>query len=59
MTMLVPEYSPMDGGLWIVKRRRASMRAGEVSLKDLLNEFGVLKGLSGSAMGVESREVAV
>ena len=59
MTMVVPQYSAVDGRLWTVRRARASMRAGEVSVKDLLSELGVLKGLSGSAIGVESRKEAV
>lgn len=59
MTMVVPEYATLDGQVWTVRRARASRRAGEVSLKDLLDELGVLRGLSGTAIGAESRQVAV
>jgi hypothetical protein len=56
MTMLVAEYSAVGGRLWTVRRVRASMRAGEVSVKELLCEFGVLTGLSGYEVMTESRE---
>ena len=33
MTMVVPEYAALNGQVWTVRRARASLRAGEVSLK--------------------------
>ena len=59
MTMLVPEYSAIGGRLWTVSRVRASIRAGEVSVKELLCELGVLRGLSGSAVVTERREAVL
>jgi hypothetical protein len=59
MTMLVAEYSAVGGRLWTVRRVRASMRAGEVSVKELLGELGVLSGLSGSAVMTERREAVL
>lgn len=59
MIMVVPEYAPADGELWTVTRARASIRAGEVSVKELFDELGVLTGLAGSAINVESRTVVV
>jgi hypothetical protein len=59
MTMLVAEYLAVGGRLWTVRRVRASMRAGEVSVKELLGELGVLGGLSGSAVMTERREVVL
>jgi hypothetical protein len=59
MPMVVPEYSTLDGQVWTVRRTRASFRAGEVSVKDLLDELGVLKGLLETAIDIESRQVAV
>ena len=56
MTSLVPEYAAVGGWLWNVRRVRASRRAGEVSVEELLCELGVLRGLCGSA---EEREEAV
>jgi hypothetical protein len=59
MTMLVPEYSAIGGRLWTVSRVRASIRAGEVSVKELLSELGVLRGLSGSAVVTQRREAVI
>ena len=59
MTMVVAEYSLLDGQVWTVRRVRASLRAGEVSMKELLDKLGVLKGLSGTAISVETRKIAV
>ncbi len=61
MLMVVPEYTPVDGQLWRVTRVRASIRAGEASVKDVLDGLGVLGGPgSGSSLGIEhSRGVAV
>jgi len=59
MTMVVPEYAALNGQVWTVRRARASLRAGEVSLKQLLDKLGVLNGLSGKVISVESRQVAV
>lgn len=59
MTMLVPEYSAVGGRLWTVRRARASIRAGEVSVKELLSELGVLSGLSGSEVMTERREAVL
>ncbi len=56
MTMLVPEYSAIGGRLWTVRRVRASMRSGELSVKELLCDLGVLRGLSGYAVVTERRE---
>lgn len=57
--MLVAEYSAVGGRLWTVRRVRASIRAGEVSVKELLGELGVLSGLSGSAVMTERREAVL
>ena len=59
MTMLLPEYSTIGGRLWTVRRVRASMRSGEVSVKELLCELGVLGGLSGYAVVTERREAVL
>ena len=59
MTMLVPEYSAIGGRLWTVRRVRASMRSGEVSVKELLCELGVLRGLSGYTVVTERREAVL
>jgi hypothetical protein len=56
MTSLVPEYAAVGGWLWSVRRVRASRRAGEVSVEELLRELGVLRDLCGSAV---EREEAV
>ena len=58
MTSLAPEYSAVGRRLWTVRRLRAPMRAGEVSVQELLRELGVLSGLCGSAV-VAEREEAV
>ena len=57
MTLLVPHYCTAGGHLWTVKRVRASMRAGELMVKELLNEMGVLSGLSGSPAVAKWKEV--
>ncbi len=57
MMMLVAEYAAADGQLWRITRARASIRAVEVSVKDLFDELGVLTGLAGSAIDVDSKTV--
>jgi hypothetical protein len=57
MTMFLGELS--GGELWTVSRARAGFRAGEVSMKELLGELGVLKGLSSSAIAVERRRAVL
>jgi len=59
MTMLVPEYSALGGQLWTVRRVRASIRSGEVSVKELLCDLGILRGLSGYAVVTEMREAVL
>ncbi len=56
MTLVVPEYSAAGGQLWTVHRLRAPRRAGELALKDLLSELGVLSGLCGMAVVAEAKE---
>ena len=57
MMMLVPEYAAADGELWRITRARASIRAGEVSVKALFDELGLLTGFAGSAIDVDSTTV--
>lgn len=58
MVMLVPDYAATDDGqLWRITRARASIRAGEVSVKDMLDELGVLAGLTGPAIESEANTV--
>ena len=57
MTMFLAEYS--GGELWTVSRARASFRSGEVSVKELLGELGVLKGLSSSTIAIERRQAVL
>ncbi len=59
MMMLVPEYAAADGQLWRITRARASIRTVEVSVKDLFDELGILTGLAGSAIDVDSKTVVV
>lgn len=58
MVMLVPDYAATDDGqLWRITRVRASIRAGEVSVKGVLDELGVLTGLAGSAIELDVNTV--
>ncbi len=59
MMMFVPEYAATDGQLWRITRARASIRAGEVSVKDLFDELGILTGLARSAIELDSKTVVV
>ncbi len=56
MTLIVPEYHAAGGQLWTVHRLRAPRRAGELALKELLSEMGVLSGLCGTPVVAEAKE---